>query len=194
MLRLLVILALLASPALAGPQEAASRFRPTLIREAQAVYGLNAPVAMFAGQITQESNWRPDVTAWDNGRGLAQFMDGTAAQVARLYPELGAPSPYNPTWAIRAMVRLDGWNYARVQGDTACDRWAASLKGYNAGLGYAQRAQKRSKQPGKWFDATEHINAGQSAKNFEYSRLYPRWILFKHQPIFTSWGATVCLN
>jgi soluble lytic murein transglycosylase-like protein len=194
MLRLVAILLLLAAPAWAGPPEAAARFRPTLTREAQAVYGLNAPVPMFAGQITQESNWRPDVTAWDNGRGLAQFMDGTAKQVARSYPELGAPDPYNPTWAIRAMVRLDGWNYARVKGDTACDRWAASLKGYNAGLGYVQRAQKRTTHPGKWFDATESVNAGQSAKNFEYSRLYPRWILLKHQPKFTSWGTAVCLN
>jgi soluble lytic murein transglycosylase-like protein len=194
MLRLLAVLVLIASPALAGPPEAAARFRPTLTREAQAVYGLNAPVAMFAGQITQESNWRPGVTAWDNGRGLAQFMDGTAAQIVRSYPELGAPDPYNPTWAMRALVRFDSWLYERVKGDTPCERWAAALKGYNAGLGYVQRAQKQSAKPGKWFDSTEHINAGQSAKNFEYSRLYPRWILLTHQPVFASWGTTICLN
>lgn len=170
----------------------ALQYRATLVREAQFVYGVDAPIPMFAGQIHQESRWRADVTASDNGRGLAQFMDGTAAQVARSYPELGAPDPYNPRWAIRAMVRLDGWNYRRVQGDSACDRWAASLKAYNAGLGYVQRAQRRSPTPAEWFGATELINAGQSAKNFEYSRLYPRWILLKHQPLYAAWGPTLC--
>ncbi|WP_322037997.1 lytic transglycosylase domain-containing protein [Burkholderia cenocepacia] len=170
----------------------ALQYRSTLIREAQFVYGVGAPVPMFAGQIRQESNWRADVTAWDNGRGLAQFMDATAAMISRVFPELGAPDPYNPVWAIRALVRYDQWLFARVKGDTPCDRWAAALKGYNAGVGYVQRAQKRSSTPGRWFGATEHVNAGQSAKNFEYSRLYPRWILFKHQPLYLAWGQRVC--
>jgi len=147
---------------------------------------------MFAGQIRQESGWRPGVTAWDNGRGLAQFMDTTAAMIARTYPELGAPDPYDPRWAIRALVRYDGWLYARVKGADACQRWGAALKGYNAGLGYAQRAQRRSPRPQQWFGATEFINAGQSPKNFEYSRLYPRWILWKHQPLYLGWGPRTC--
>lgn len=170
----------------------AARYHATLVREAQFVYGPDAPVPMFAGQIHQESRWRADVTAWDNGRGLAQFMDATSAQVARSYPELGAPNPYDPRWAIRALVRYDDWIYVRVKGDTRCQRWAAALKGYNAGTGYVQRAQRRSGQPGLWFDATEWINAGQSAKNFEYSRLYPRWILLQHQKLYASWGRVTC--
>jgi soluble lytic murein transglycosylase-like protein len=149
---------------------------------------------MFMGQIKQESGGNEKVTAWDGGMGLGQFMPSTAKQISRSYPELGAPDPYNPNWAIRALVRYDGWLQARVRGDTPCDRWAAALKGYNAGLGYVQRAQARSSKPGAWFGETETINAGQSAKNFEYSRLYPRWILLKHQPMFTSWGTPVCLN
>lgn len=176
----------------ASPLDSALPYRATLVREAQAVYGVGAPVPMFAGQIRQESSWRPDVTAWDNGRGLAQFMDATADVIVRNYPELGAPNPYNPTWAIRALVRYDQWLYARVKGDSPCQRWAAALKGYNAGVGYVQRAQARSPTPGLWFSGTEHINAGQSAKNFEYSRQYPRWILFKHQPIYASWGPVTC--
>jgi soluble lytic murein transglycosylase-like protein len=167
-------------------------YRSTLIREAQAVYGLTAPVPMFAGQIRQESAWRADVTAWDNGRGLAQFMDATATMVSRAYPELGAPDPYDPRWAIRALVRYDGWLYARVKGGSICDRWAAALKSYNAGVGYVQRAQRQSPTPLRWFGATEFINAGQSAKNFEYSRLYPRWILFRHQPLYLDWGERTC--
>lgn len=178
-----------AALAWAGP---ADPYRATLTREAQAVHGVGAPVPMFAGQINQESSWRPGVTAWDNGRGLAQFMDATADVVVRNYPELGAPDPYNPKWAIRALVRYDAWLYARVRGDTPCHRWAAALKGYNAGLGYVQRAQKRSVTPGRWFGTTELINAGQSPQNFEYSRTYPRKILFKHQPLYTTWGPLMC--
>lgn len=170
------------------------KYRATLTREAQAVYGLAAPVPMLAGQLRQESGCRADVTAWDNGRGLAQFMDGTALQVSRSFSELGAPDPYSPTWAIRALVRYDGWLKDRVQGGNECHQWGAALKGYNAGLGYVQRAQRRSPTPGLWFDVTENINAGQSEKNFEYSRRYPHLILFKHQLLYQAWGATVCLE
>lgn len=171
----------------------ATPYRATLIREAQAVHGLDAPVPMFAGQIRQESAWRPNVTAWDNGRGLAQFMDATANQVAGQFPELGAPDPYNPRWAIRALVRYDGWIFQRVQGETPCQRWGAVLKGYNAGPGYVQQAQRKSPQPGVWFDVTEFVPTRQNPKNFEYSRLYPHWIMFKHQPLYASWGKVVCL-
>lgn len=188
---LLVFLAALCTRVFAA--DPALRYRSTLTREAQAVYGLNAPVPMFAGQIRQESNWREDVTAWDNGRGLAQFMDATALSVSRQFPELGAPAPYNPVWAMRAMVRYDGWLYNRVKGSTACDKWGAALKSYNAGLGYVQKAQAASNVPGIWFGMTEFVPTKQTAKNFEYSRLYPRWIIFKHQLLYVSWGAVVCI-
>lgn len=170
------------------------QYRALLTREAQAVHGILAPVPMFAGQLYQESTCRASVTAWDNGRGLGQFMDGTSAQVARSFPELGPPDPYSPRWAIRAVVRYDGWLYERVKGDTECERWGAALKGYNAGLGYVQRAQRSSSQPGVWFGQTETINAGQSANNFDYSRRYPHLILFTHQPRYATWGTTVCLE
>jgi len=180
------------SAAASSLPEAALKYRSVLVREAQFVFGLNAPVPMLAGQIMQESAWRPGVTAWDNGRGLAQFMDATADTIVRLYPELEQPEPYNPVWAIRAMVRYDKWLGDRVQQETECDRWGAALKAYNAGLGYVQRAQRASRRPGKWFGLTEHIQTRQSQKNFEYSRLYPRWILLKHQPKFAGWGLRMC--
>lgn len=170
----------------------ALQYRATLVREAQAVYGLEAPIPMFAGQIRQESNWSASVTAWDNGRGLAQFMDATSQQVVRQFPELGAPDPYNPAWAIRALVRYDGWILNQVKGSDLCQQWAAALKGYNAGPGFVLRAQRRSATPAVWFDHTENINAGQSAKNFTYSRSYPRWILFKHQALYETWGTPTC--
>ena len=147
---------------------------------------------MFAAQIEQESAWRPGITAWDNGRGLAQFMDPTASTISRLYPELGTPAPYDPSWAIRALLRYDLWLSQHVQGATPCDKWAATLKSYNAGLGYTQQAQRTSQKPAVWFGVTEFVATRQSPKNFEYSRLYPRWILLKRQPAYEGWGTFVC--
>ena len=177
--------------ALAQVPPAALKYRADLTREAHFVFGLNAPIDYLAGQIQQESGWRPGITAWDNGRGLAQFMDPTAEWISERYQELGEPQPYNPLWAIRAMVRLDAYNAGRVAAATPCDQWGAALKAYNAGLGFVLRAQKRSSVPGKWFGSTEKINVGQSAKNFEYSRLYPRWIVFKHALKYSAWGHAI---
>lgn len=187
---LLLLLALAASAQVIPA--AAHQYRHELIREAQFIFGLRAPVPMLAAQIEQESSWRAGVTAWDNGRGLAQFMDPTARFIAEYHPELGPPDPYNPRWAIRAMVRLNKFNYERVQGQDPCHRWAAALKAYNAGLGWVRRAQAASPKPHVWWDVTEWINAGQSAKNFEYSRLYPRKILYNRQDKYASWGALTC--
>jgi len=170
----------------------ALQYRSMLVREGQFVFGLDAPIAAMAGQIHQESGWRADVTAYDDGRGLAQFMDATAAMVSKAFPDLGAPDPYNPRWAIRALARYDSWLLARVHGKNECEKWGAALKGYNGGIGYVNRAEKQSSNPGLWFNVTEWINAGQGAKNFEYSRTYPHKVLFKHQPIYADWGRMVC--
>lgn len=172
--------------------EPCDRYRATITREAHAVLGIGAPVPALAAQLMKESTCRADITAWDNGRGIAQFMDSTSAQIARLYPELGVPDPYNPTWSIRAQVRFDHWLSERVRGDDDCQRWGATFKSYNAGLGYVQRAQRASSRPGTWFGLTEDINAGQSAANFKASRQYPRTILFTHQKRYRAWGVQLC--
>lgn len=168
----------------------ALRYRADLTREAHFVFGLNAPVQVLAAQIEQESGWRPGITAWDNGRGLAQFMDPTAEWAAKKY-DLGPPDPYNPKWAIRAMTRLDGHNLARVRGDTPCDKWGAGLIAYNIGLGRVLKAQSISGEPGRWWEATERINAGQSQQNFEVSRLYPRRIMFQRAQKYEGWGTPI---
>ena len=168
--------------------DAALRHRAELIRTAHAEWGLDAPIATFAAQIHQESGWRESVTASDNGRGLAQFMDGTASWLVDRYPTLGRADPYNPAWAMRALVRYDRHLFDSVRGADACQQMGAALKGYNAGVGYVLRAQAKSPHPEIWFDVTEHIATGQSARNFEYSRLYPRWIIYRHQPRYVAAG------
>ena len=189
---IIVALAMVSGARSAEIPAAALHYRADLTREAKFIFGLNAPIPTLAAQIEQESGWRPGITAWDNGRGLAQFMDGTAAWAADRFADLGPADPYNPRWAMRAMVRLDDFNARKVAGIDLCHRWGAGLKAYNAGLGYVTRAQKRSQEPAKWFGATELINAGQSDKNFEYSRMYPRWIMGKRQPKYAAWGTNIC--
>jgi soluble lytic murein transglycosylase-like protein len=173
-----------------------SRWGGIAKREAQFIYGPNAPTPLFLGQIKQESSGDEKVTAFDGGMGLTQFMKGTVDQIVHIYPELattlGPANPYNPTWAIRGQVRFLYWIKKRVKGNTDCDTWGASLDAYNAGLGYVMQAQKKSPEPGVWFGLTEYVPTKQSAKNKEYSREYPRWILFKHQKNFVSFGNVVC--
>jgi soluble lytic murein transglycosylase-like protein len=194
---LAVLLVLLLSLAVLLPAHAADlclQYRSMLVREAQAVHGPDAPVPMFLGQLRQESSCRANITAGDSGRGLAQFMDATSRQVASKFPEIGPPAPYDPRWAIRAMVRYDGWIYRRVKGADVCNRWGAALKGYNAGPGYVLQAQAKSTQPGVWFGATEFVQTRQSPENFEYSRTYPRKIIFQHQLRYVEIGTPVCLQ
>lgn len=92
------------------------------------------------------------------------------------------------------MVRLDKFNFDRVSGINPCEKWGGALKAYNAGLGYVLQAQKVSPNPTLWFGHTEYVPTKQSAQNFEYSRTYPRKILFKHQPLYSHWGQTVCIE
>lgn len=187
-------LTVVAKSVMALPVSAAAEpFRAQLTREVQARFGVPGPVPVLAAQIEQESGWRPGVTAWDNGRGLGQFMDGTAKWLVSAYPFLGVPDPYNPTWAMRAMVQLNLHNLQRVKGKDSCESWGAALKAYNAGLGYVRWAQERSPEPARWFGATEWVRTNQTPANFEASRQYPRRILFQRQPTYRAWGALVCL-
>lgn len=174
------------------PSKAAQYQRP-FTREATFVFGMDAPVPLFAGQIAQESSWDCKVTAWDGGMGCAQFMKKTAGWLVTVYPELGTVNAYDPVWAFQAQARLNKFNYARVQGAGECHRWAATLLAYNAGLGIVQGIQRLSPQPGIYYGVTEYIKYKQSEQNHKSSRDYPHRVTFKHQPVYASWGRTICL-
>jgi len=66
-------------------------------------WGLEAPVALFAAQVHQESGWREDARSPVGALGLAQFMPGTAAWIAQLYPaDLGDAAPLDALGAARS--------------------------------------------------------------------------------------------
>ncbi|ECC4016826.1 lytic transglycosylase domain-containing protein, partial [Salmonella enterica] len=80
----------------AEPPRASLQWRNEVIRTAREIWGLNAPVADFAGQLHQESGWAPDALSPAGAQGMAQFMPATAKWVSQLYPELHENKPFNP--------------------------------------------------------------------------------------------------
>lgn len=174
---------------------AAEQHRATLIRTARAVWGMDAPAAVFAGQIHAESRWRAEAQSYAGAQGLAQFMPATAAWLPTVAPETGEPMPYNPGWAIRALVTYDRWLWERVAADNDFERMAFALSAYNGGLGWVNRdkrlAERKGMNPRRWFGHVENANAGRSAANKRENQAYPRIILrdFQWRYVDAGWGA-----
>lgn len=180
---------------------AAKQHRAILVRSAHAVWGLDAPIATFAAQVHQESRWRIDARSPVGAEGLAQFMPGTTEWIAAAYPkQLGEAQPYNPGWAMRALVQYDRWIFERLPATAQCERWAMVLSAYNGGLGWVKRDRKLASEKGSdqliWFNSVERFNAGRSAANFRENRHYPRVILSRWEPLYVGagWGNGVCLG
>lgn len=174
------------------PREAL-RYRADLVRNARLVWGLGAPVATFAGQIHQESRWRNDARS-AYADGLAQFTPDTARWISGAYPgELADGDPFNPAWAVRALVRYDRHLWERSPtGAPACDRMAFALAGYNGGAGWIARDRAKARaagaDPDRWWGHVERYNAGRAAAFFRENRDYPRLILLKHEPRYAAAG------
>lgn len=183
----------------AGIPLAAEQHRAELVRNVHAVAGLDAPVSLFAGQVHQESGWKANVRSPVGAEGLAQFMPATARWISNLFPELSANSPYNPSWALRALVTYDVWLFDQIQAANACERWAFSLSAYNGGLGWVNRDKSLASRQGRdsltWFGSVDAVNAGRSTAAWKENRAYPRTIIYTRQPLYVDagWGAGVCL-
>lgn len=197
----LILLALvLPSDAGAQPPTASLKYRAELTRASQAVWGLRAPVPMFAGQIHQESAWRPEVCS-PYACGLTQFTPDTAEWIAQAYGvELGSADAkqarFNPKWAIRAMVRYDKHLWDRHEdAATECDRAAFMLSGYNGGNGWTNRDKRltlsRGGDPTRWWGHVE-LHSNRAGWAIRENRDYPRRILYQHQPRYATWGRVVC--
>lgn len=177
----------------------AGRYKRDLIRVSHMVWGLDAPIATFAGQLHQESNWATDARSPVGAAGIAQFMPSTAKWIATVDADLGDVDPYNPRWAMRALVRYDRWLYDAVpDAATHCERMAFVLSSYNGGLGWLKRdvalAQKQGADPRWWFDHVEKYNSGRAAWAFKENRGYPRRILQDLEKRYrdSGWGIYSC--
>lgn len=187
----------------AGYPPQAERYRRDLIRSARYVFGMDAPIALLAGQVHQESAWNPTARS-AYASGLAQFTPATARDMARLHPqELGqaapAIAPLDPRWALLALCHYDKALYdASVFAASEADRWAFAFAAYNGGPGWIPRDRARAKSLGydsaRWFDHVEKANGGRAMQFFQENRDYPRRILLRHQPLYLSWGAGVTVE
>ena len=182
----------------AQPPQAALQYRDDVIRNARLEWGLSAPVADFAAQLHQESGWRPDAISPAGAQGLAQFMPATADWISQLMPGLNSREPFNPAWAIRALVSYDRWLWQRVSAASDCERMAMTLSGYNGGLGWVQRDRRLASQKGldstRWFGHVATVNAGRSTASWRENRHYPQHILFTLAPRYLSWGGASCVG
>jgi soluble lytic murein transglycosylase-like protein len=214
-MRPLLLIALLAVPAWGQIPAQANIYRAQLTREARAAWGLEAPVALFAAQVHQESGWREDARSPVGALGLAQFMPGTAAWIAKLYPAgLADAAPLDARWALRALVTYNRWLWERLTEfrDDGLHRWGATLSAYNGGLGNVRKdrqlartdpagAGERAAMRGvlklrdscdpavsRWFCCVEH-HSNRSAAAFRENREYPRRILLLLWPRYqaASW-------
>lgn len=179
----------------------ALQHRATLIREARTVWGLNAPVSIFAAQIHTESNWRNDVVSFAGAEGLAQFMPATARWLPKVAPEVGTPAPFNPTWSLRACVTYDRWLWERMSPRRAtfladCERMAFTLSAYNGGIGWVGRdralAARTGRDPDRWFGHVADVNAGRNKSAIKENRRYVT-LIFERQTAYinTGWGPGV---
>lgn len=169
---------------------AAHQYRQTIARETAFRFGAAAPVPVIAAQIMQESKFNPAARSPVGAQGLMQFMPATATWTGQAGVD-GPVQPLNPQWSIRAGVWYDRWLWDRVKtANTECDRWAYVLSSYNGGLGYVYKRQKLSAAPGSWA-ATGRLNPGIHPANQRENEDYPRQILGRWQPLFTSWGRPV---
>ena len=212
MIRMVLMMALLSAP---FPQpglasdipRAAERHRAELIRVSRAVWGLEAPVAVFAAQVHTESWWRNGTVSSAGAQGLAQFLPSTAEWLPRAVPELereaGRPAPFNPGWALRACVTYDKylWDRLAAKGTqkkalTPCNRMAFALSAYNGGMGWTNRdrnlAARRGLDPDRYFGSVETVNAGRRASAKRENQRYVSFI-FERQAAYVKagWGPGV---
>ena len=192
-LLIVIVPAVLVAELVKAEPLAARQYRSTLTREVHTIWGLDAPVAVFAGQLEQESGWNPNVCS-AVACGLAQFTGPTAKEVSR---QLGVSADvFNPAWALRAVVAYDRNLYRATEAIDDCNHWAFTLSAYNGGLGNVRRDQRLCSargsdcNPNLWFGGTAAYS-NRSAGAYAENRAYILRILGTRQFTYATWGATV---
>ena len=166
------------------------------------VWGLDAPVAVFAAQIHTESWWRNGTVSSVGAQGLAQFMPSTAKWLPSVVPETGTPAPFDPRWSLRACVTYDKYLFDRITARwgkpiTEWNRMAFTMSAYNGGLGWTNRDRTKAAQsglnPDGWFGNVEQANAGRRASAKRENQRYVRFIMRERQQAYVKagWGRGV---
>lgn len=116
-------------------------------------FGSGFPYWYSIGQLIQESRCRPNITAFDGGQGISQFMPQTEKYVEGLIGE--QLDMYNPEHAIKAqafyMSRL------HKQNPDANKPLALTYMSYNSGLGTIKKEYTKAGCPPFCFNNMKSI-------------------------------------
>jgi hypothetical protein len=100
-------------------------------------FGMNYPWWYGVGQLQQESGCRSSVTAFDLGKGVAQFMPATEKEVEKYLGELDM---YNPEHAIKAQA----FYMARLHRSNPTGSLWLTYQAYNGGWKYLKIEYQRA--------------------------------------------------
>jgi membrane-bound lytic murein transglycosylase MltF len=166
------------------------KYKRELIRQSRIIWGLNAPIPLFASQIHQESTWN-HLAKSKYAKGLTQFTDSTAEWMIEIFPQLKRANVYNPNWSIRAMLLYDSWLDDRIKSIDECNQWAMILSSYNGGLTWLNRdkalAEAKGSNPNVWWNHVEKFS-NRADWAIKENRNYSKNIILKHQLIYADWG------
>ena len=173
------------------------KYKRDLIRYSRITWGMDAPIALFASQIHQESSWN-HLAKSKYAKGLSQFTPRTAKWIRDVFPELKIGNIYNPIWSIRAMLLYDQWLDKEISSTGQCDQWAMILSSYNGGLTWLNRdkslTEANGSNPKIWWDSVELYSSRDNWAMIE-NRNYSKKIIFEHQLIYKNWGNKyICIN
>ena len=150
-----ISLFLISKPLFGEVPKESLKYKRDLIRHSRIIWGLNAPVPLFAAQIHQESSWN-HLAKSKYAEGLSQFTGSTAEWIIKIFPELEDANVYNPIWSIRAMLLYDTWLNERISSSGECNQWAMILSSYNGGLTWLKMdkeiTKNNNKDPETWWN------------------------------------------
>lgn len=166
-------------------------YREYLIKESRYVWGLEAPSSYFAAQIHTESLWNEKANSFAGAMGLTQFMPETVKWVGSVYKDLAKGNPYNPKWAIRAMVRYNKYHFDKIKAEDFANTLAFTFSAYNGGLGWVlrdkEKARKYGYNPYVYFGSVEKVNAGRKKSAFHENRNYVT-LIFNREKVYKKHG------
>jgi len=173
------------------------KYKRDLIRYSRVTWGMDAPIALFASQIHQESSWN-HLAKSKYAKGLSQFTPRTAKWIRDVFPELKIGNIYNPIWSIRAMLLYDKWLDKEISSIGECNQWAMVLSSYNGGLTWLNRdkslTESNGADPKIWWNSVELYSSRDDWAMIE-NRNYSKKIIFEHQAIYKDWGSKyICKN
>jgi len=197
-MRLLLALSLLLTlSAQAQVPSDAWQHRNDMLHSAWRTHGPDAPVAMLAAQIHQESGWNCNAVSWAGAKGCAQFTDATAKGMATQFPQDCQPAnQFNEKWSWRCRDLL--MNQLKTKPMTIaslseCDDWAFRLRGYNGSPRWTYRdrslAEMAGDNPDNWV-VVQPYNSGRKKSAWVENTEYPVRI-FRLEERYTSWGRTL---